>query len=77
MVRAAASQTRSSAQFRRAPRATSQPRAQFAAMPLALRALTLAALLSLALGAASETCPKGQHADPLVTYILTAEKATL
>ena len=46
-------------------------------MPLALRALTLAALLSLALGAASETCPKGQHADPLVTYILTAEKATL
>jgi hypothetical protein len=46
-------------------------------MPLALRALTLAALLSLARGAANETCPEGQHADPLVTYILTAEKATL
>ena len=46
-------------------------------MLLALRALTLAALLSLARGAASETCPKGQHAEPLVTYILTAEKAKL
>ena len=46
-------------------------------MPLALRALTLAALLSLARGAANETCPEGQHANPLVTYILTAEKATL
>jgi hypothetical protein len=46
-------------------------------MLLALHALTLAALLSLALGAANETCPEGQHADPLVTYILTAGKATL
>ena len=43
-------------------------------MPLAL---ALAALLALARGAAPELCAAGEHADPLVTYILTAEKAKL
>ena len=45
-------------------------------MLLALRALALAALLSLARGTATK-CAAGEHADPLVTYILTAEKAKL
>jgi hypothetical protein len=44
-------------------------------MPLAL---ALAALLALVRGAAApEVCPAGQHDNPLVTYILTAEKAKL
>jgi hypothetical protein len=38
---------------------------------------TLAALLALSRGAATEACPAGEHADPLATFILTAEKATL
>ena len=47
-------------------------------MPLALRALALAALLALARAAAApEACPAGQHDNPLVTYILTAGKAKL
>jgi hypothetical protein len=46
--------------------------------PPALRALALAALLALARGAATATeCASGEHADPLVTYILTAGKAKL
>jgi hypothetical protein len=45
-------------------------------MKPALLALALSALLALARGAATE-CAAGEHADPLVTYILTAEKAKL
>ena len=47
-------------------------------MPPALRALALAALLALARGAATATeCASGEHADPLVTYTLMADKAKL